>query len=134
MKLHHIAIWTFRLEELKEFYVRFLGGKSNEKYVNPKKGFESYFISFDQIFNSVYDRQRFSGSRSRQHLTRSFSVHDRFILCLIKSHLIPRFDRCLFCLCSLAEFLDPCTNSFKRFFLSENFHQFCCSARCVLFA
>ena len=28
MKLHHIAIWTFRLEELKEFYVRFFGGKS----------------------------------------------------------------------------------------------------------
>ena len=41
MKLHHIAIWTFRLEELKEFYVRFFGGKSNEKYINPKKGFES---------------------------------------------------------------------------------------------
>ena len=37
MKLHHIAIWTFRLEELKEFYVRFFGGKSNEKYINPKK-------------------------------------------------------------------------------------------------
>ena len=36
------------MEELKEFYVRFLGGKSNEKYVNPKKGFESYFISFDE--------------------------------------------------------------------------------------
>ena len=34
MKLHHIAIWTFRLEELKEFYVRFFGGKSNEKYIN----------------------------------------------------------------------------------------------------
>ena len=32
MKLHHIAIWTFRLEELKDFYVRFLGGTSNEKY------------------------------------------------------------------------------------------------------
>ena len=27
MKLHHIAIWTFRLEELKDFYVRFLGGR-----------------------------------------------------------------------------------------------------------
>ncbi len=48
MKLHHIAIWTFRLEELKEFYVRFLGGKSNEKYINPKKGFESYFVSFGE--------------------------------------------------------------------------------------
>ena len=48
MKLHHIAIWTFRLEELKDFYVRFLGGTSNEKYINPKKGFESYFISFGE--------------------------------------------------------------------------------------
>lgn len=47
MKLQHIAIWTYRLEELKEFYTRFFGGKSNEKYVNPKKGFESYFISFE---------------------------------------------------------------------------------------
>lgn len=47
MRLHHIAIWTFRLEELREFYVRFFGGRSNEKYTNPKKGFESYFITFD---------------------------------------------------------------------------------------
>ena len=44
MKLHHIAIWTFRLEELKEFYVRFFGGKSNEKYINPKKGFYILYL------------------------------------------------------------------------------------------
>ena len=50
MKLHHIAIWTFRLEELKEFYVRFFGGKSNEKYINPKKGFESLYIINCYIF------------------------------------------------------------------------------------
>lgn len=47
MGLHHIAIWTFRLEELKDFYVRYFGGTSNEKYINPKKGFESYFVSFE---------------------------------------------------------------------------------------
>ena len=66
MKLHHIAIWTFRLEELKEFYVRFLGGKSNEKYVNPKKGFESYFISFEYgggRKQSRIDTSRFHVSR-----------------------------------------------------------------------
>ena len=66
MKLHHIAIWTFRLEELKEFYVRFLGGKSNEKYVNPKKGFESYFISFGEgggRKQSRIDTSRFHVSR-----------------------------------------------------------------------
>ena len=35
MKLHHIAIWTFRLEEMKEFYIRYFKGTGNEKYVNP---------------------------------------------------------------------------------------------------
>lgn len=48
MKIHHIAIWTFRLEEMKEFYTRYFGGVSNEKYINPKKGFESYFLRFDE--------------------------------------------------------------------------------------
>lgn len=48
MQLHHIAIWTNRLEEQKEFYVKYFNGTSNQKYVNPVKGFESYFISFDQ--------------------------------------------------------------------------------------
>ncbi len=47
MKIHHIAIWTFRLEEMKEFYTRYFEGISNEKYINPKKGFESYFVRFD---------------------------------------------------------------------------------------
>lgn len=47
MKIHHIAIWTFRLEEMKEFYICYFKGTSNEKYVNPQKGFESYFICFD---------------------------------------------------------------------------------------
>lgn len=44
--LHHLAIWTFRLEEMRDFYVSFFDGTSNEKYVNPTKGFESYFIRF----------------------------------------------------------------------------------------
>lgn len=48
MHLHHIAIWTNCLEEQKEFYVKYFNGTSNEKYVNPVKGFESYFISFEQ--------------------------------------------------------------------------------------
>lgn len=37
MKLHHIAIWTFRLEELKEFYVRFFGGKATKNISIPRK-------------------------------------------------------------------------------------------------
>lgn len=47
MKIHHIAIWTFHLEKLREFYIRYFNGTSNEKYINFQKGFESYFISFE---------------------------------------------------------------------------------------
>lgn len=47
MQIGHIALWTEQLEELREFYVRYFGGMSNERYVNAAKGFESYFIRFD---------------------------------------------------------------------------------------
>lgn len=48
MTLDHVAIWTHKLEHLKDYYVRFFGGIPNEKYVNPETGFESYFITFGQ--------------------------------------------------------------------------------------
>lgn len=47
MYIEHVAIWTNKLEELKDFYEKFFNGKSNEKYVNTSKGFESYFITFE---------------------------------------------------------------------------------------
>ena len=47
MNIAHIAIWVKDLEAMKDFYSRYFEGKSNEKYVNPLKGFESYFISFE---------------------------------------------------------------------------------------
>lgn len=47
MRIDHIALWTGRLEELRAFYVAYFGGRSNEKYTNEAKGFESYFIRFD---------------------------------------------------------------------------------------
>ena len=47
MQISHVALWTDDLEKLKDFYVKYFGGKAGQKYVNPQKGFESYFISFD---------------------------------------------------------------------------------------
>lgn len=47
MKLEHIAIWTFQLEKLKDFYVRFFGGEAGNIYHNPQKNFYSYFICFE---------------------------------------------------------------------------------------
>ena len=47
MTLEHVAILTDRLEILKDYYIRYFGGTPNQKYVNPKTGLETYFITFD---------------------------------------------------------------------------------------
>ena len=46
MRIEHIAIWTKNLEELKEFYMTYFQATASEKYVNPVKQFESYFLTF----------------------------------------------------------------------------------------
>ncbi|TZF94288.1 glyoxalase [Chryseobacterium panacisoli] len=47
MKIEHIAIWVKDLEKSKAFYQKYFGAVSNEKYHNPVKNFQSYFLSFD---------------------------------------------------------------------------------------
>lgn len=48
MKIEHIAIWVLNLEAIKDFYVKYFNMTCNNKYVNTKKGFESYFLSFNE--------------------------------------------------------------------------------------
>jgi lactoylglutathione lyase len=47
MKIEHIAIWTNQLETMRTFYVEYFNGRSNAKYTNPRTGFQSYFITFE---------------------------------------------------------------------------------------
>ena len=47
MKIQHVAIWSRDIETLRQFYETYFGARSNEKYVNDSKEFESYFLSFD---------------------------------------------------------------------------------------
>lgn len=46
ISLEHVALWTDDLEKLKEYYVRYFGGQANDRYINPAKQFESYFLTF----------------------------------------------------------------------------------------
>ncbi len=48
MKIEHVALYVNDLEEARNFFVRFLGGKSNDGYHNHRTDFRSYFISFDE--------------------------------------------------------------------------------------
>ena len=47
MKLEHVAIWTYHLEELRDYYEKYFDGVPNTKYTNAEKEFESYFLEFD---------------------------------------------------------------------------------------
>ncbi len=47
MRIHHIAIWTHDTDRLIGFYKKFFSARCGEKYSNPAKGYESYFLSFD---------------------------------------------------------------------------------------
>jgi lactoylglutathione lyase len=47
MTIDHVAIWTAKLEELKNYYVKYFNGRANEKYINKERHFESYFVTFD---------------------------------------------------------------------------------------
>lgn len=46
MKIEHIAIWVKDLEQMRKFYCQYFDASAGEKYTNPKKQFESYFLSF----------------------------------------------------------------------------------------
>ncbi len=47
MTLEHVAIWTSQLEVLKDYYINFFNAVPNQKYSNPLKHFESYFLQFE---------------------------------------------------------------------------------------
>lgn len=46
MRIEHVALWTHDLERLKDFYSRYFDAQVNDKYQNPRTGFESYFLAF----------------------------------------------------------------------------------------
>ena len=48
MKIEHVAMYVNELEAARDFFVKYLGGTSNDGYHNEKTDFRSYFISFDE--------------------------------------------------------------------------------------
>lgn len=47
MRISHVAMWVKDIENIKNFYMKYFNCKCNEKYINDKKGFQSYFLSFE---------------------------------------------------------------------------------------
>ena len=47
MRIEHAALYVNDLEGARDFFVRFFDAVSNDGYHNPRTGFRSYFLSFD---------------------------------------------------------------------------------------
>lgn len=47
MKIEHIAIWCRDIEAMRTFYINYFNAVSNELYINEKKQYRSYFLSFE---------------------------------------------------------------------------------------
>jgi lactoylglutathione lyase len=47
MRIEYLAIWVKDMEKMKSFYCTYFGAVAGEKYVNPKKEFESYFLKLE---------------------------------------------------------------------------------------
>lgn len=48
MHIEHLAIWAKDIEKMKSFYCKYFKATAGEKYVNEKKQFQSYFLSFEK--------------------------------------------------------------------------------------
>ncbi len=48
MKIEHIAIWVSEIELMRSFYENYFNAKAGDKYINLKKNFTSYFLSFTE--------------------------------------------------------------------------------------
>lgn len=46
MLIDHLALWTTDIERCARFYATYFGAQIGPPYKNPRKGFESRFLSF----------------------------------------------------------------------------------------
>lgn len=46
MQINHFALWVNDLERVKTFYERYFGAQANANYINERKQFQSYFLTF----------------------------------------------------------------------------------------
>lgn len=47
MKIEHLALYVNDIEKARNFFIKYLGAKSNSEYHNLSTDFRSYFLSFD---------------------------------------------------------------------------------------
>jgi len=47
MRIEHVAIWTYNLEGLRNFYMHYFDASSSDTYHNHSREYRSYFLNFE---------------------------------------------------------------------------------------
>jgi lactoylglutathione lyase len=47
VRIEHIGVWVADIDRVAAFYSKYFGAQIGELYRNPRKGFESRFLTFD---------------------------------------------------------------------------------------
>ncbi|MCR5235165.1 MAG: VOC family protein [Lachnospiraceae bacterium] len=79
MKIEHIAMYVNDLRSARDFFVKYLGGVSNDGYHNEKTGFRSFFISFDdgariEVMNKPFMEDNKKSTNRTGYIHIAFSV------------------------------------------------------------
>ena len=84
MRIEHIAMYVNNLEAVRDFFVTYFNGHSNDGYHNKTTDFRSYFISFDdgarlEIMNKpdVADQKNLFNSTGYVHIAFSVGSKER---------------------------------------------------------
>ncbi|MDC7300983.1 VOC family protein [Agathobacter ruminis] len=84
MRIEHVAMYVNDIETARDFFVKYLEGKSNDGYHNTKTDFRSYFISFDdgarlEIMNKpdMADEEKFLNRTGLIHIAFSVGSKER---------------------------------------------------------
>ena len=78
MKIDHIALYCLDLEGMKEFFIRYFNGVSNDMYHNPKTGLKTYILNFEDSDTRLELMTRPEVEDEKENIYRQGFIHLSF--------------------------------------------------------
>ena len=78
MKIDHIALYCLDLKGMKEVFIRYFNGVSNDMYHNPKTGLKTYILSFEDSDTRLELMTRPEVEDEKENIYRQGFIHLSF--------------------------------------------------------
>ena len=78
MRIDHIALYCMDLDGMREFFVHYFNGVSNDLYHNPKTGLKTYILSFENSKTRLELMTRPEVEAEKENIYRQGFIHLSF--------------------------------------------------------